>query len=116
MSRGLNGLMEIMVYNNNQITLSFSEIQQYKKKLVNKCFAILGVYEDCQKINQYDAYSIYLDRIKKEFVGFYKNTNNIQILSIINILTGMQDINDINHKSVKSLVFHLISMVQKMEV
>ena len=105
-----------MHYENNKVVYTTKEIQQYKSKLINKCFAILGIYEDCDKTKSYIPYLTYIDRIKIEFIGFNDNVNNIHLVSVINILTGMQEIERLCHKDVKSLVFHIISIVQKMEV
>jgi hypothetical protein len=113
---GQIGLLVIMHFDNSQVSFSEKEIQQYKSKLINKCFAILGIYEDCDKNKSYTPYLTYIDRVKIEFVGFSTNTNNIHLVSIVNILTGMQDVERLCHKDVKSLVFHIISIVQKMEV
>ena len=113
---GQIGLLVIMHFDNSQVSFSEKEIQQYKSKLINKCFAILGIYEDCDKNKSYTPYLTYIDRVKIEFVGFSTNINNIHLVSIVNILTGMQDVERLCHKDVKSLVFHIISIVQKMDV
>lgn len=105
-----------MHYDNNKVIYTSKEIQQYKSKLINKCFAILGVYEDCDKDKSYMPYLTYIDRIKIEFIGFNDNVDNIHLVSVINILTGMQEVERLCHKDVKSLVFHIISIIQKMEV
>lgn len=113
---GQTGHLVIMHFNNSKVSFSNEEIQQYKSKLINKCFAILGIYEDCDNNKSYMPYLTYLDRVKIEFIGFNDNVNNIHLVSIVNILTGMQDVERLCHKDVKSLVFHIISIVQKMEV
>lgn len=113
---GQIGLLAIMHYEDSKVCFSKEEIQQYKSKLINKCFAILGIYEDCDNNKSYMPYLTYLDRVKTEFIGFNENVNNIYLVSIVNILTGMQDTERLCHKNVKSLVFHIISIVQKMEV
>lgn len=100
----------------NRIIMTNEEFNEYKSKLINKCFAILGIYEDCEKHNAFVSYISYIDKIKFELVGLHKNMEYIQLISIINILTGMQETDNINHKQVKSLVFHIISTIQKMEV
>lgn len=105
-----------MIYNNRTIIFSNDEFVAYKDKLVNKCFAILGIYEDCEKKTIFEPYITYIDRIKIELIGLYNNINNVQLISVINILAGMQEVNNITHKKVKSLVFHIISTIQKMEV
>lgn len=112
---GKNGRMVIMHYDDDKITFTTNEIQQYKERLVNKCFAILGIYEDCEKDNNFKPFSIYVERLKREFVGFYNNTQNIQIISIINILTDLQLLNELKQNKVKSLTFHIISVVQKIK-
>lgn len=113
---GLIGHLAIMHFKNSKVSFSSDEIQQYKSKLINKCFAILGIYEDCDNNKSYMPYLTYLDRVKIEFIGFNNNVNNIYLVSIVNILTGMQDTERLCHKDVKSLVFHIISIIQKMEV
>ena len=32
---------------NNHVVMTSDEFSEYKTKLINKCFAILGIYEDC---------------------------------------------------------------------
>lgn len=105
-----------MHYNNNKVAYTEKELQKYKSKLINKCFAILGIYEDCDKTQVYTPYSIYLERMIVEFVGFSNNLTSEHLVSIVNILTGMQDTEKLCHKEVKSLVFHIISTIQKLEV
>lgn len=105
-----------MILQDSKVVLDNSEVSKYKDELINRCFAILGIYEDCESTKEFSSYIKYTDRIKYEFIGFYNNTKNVRLISIINIVTGLQNYSDITHKQVKSLVFHIISTIQKMEV
>lgn len=105
-----------MEYNNKHVVYNQDEFLKYREKLINKIFAILGIYEDCEKVKNFNSYIQYVERTKIELIGFYNEYNNICMISIINMLTGLQELDVLNHKKVKSSVFHLISVIQKMEV
>lgn len=106
-----------MVYDNNKDTVTFSkeEIVQYKKRLINQTYACLGIYEDCLSIDNFDTFFSYLSRFKIEMFGFAKNCPNSYVMSIANIVAGI-DANMYTHKEIKRIVFHLISIIEKIEV
>ncbi len=112
---GQNGLVVTMDYN-GKVIYTADEFNRYKRKLVDKIFAILGIYEDCQDSNDYSSYNNYVERVKIELIGFSRRSENIELITIVNLLAGIQDSETINHKTVKSLVFHIISMIQNLEV
>lgn len=105
-----------MIYNVNGIEISSEMLNKYFDTLINKIFAILGVYEDCEEINDFSSYDIYLDRVLTELTGGYYMIGFDNFVSLSNILTGIKYSETINHRKVKSLVFHCISMVKKMKV
>ena len=105
-----------MIYNINGIEISGEVLNKYLDTLINKLFAILGVYEDCDKIKDFSNYNIYLDRVITELVGGYYVIGESNFISLSNILTGIKYYENINHKKVKSLIFHCISIVKKMKV
>lgn len=109
------GRVVIMHYDNDKVKLNEKETQQYKEKLIGKCFAVLGIYEDCEKDNQFTSFITYIDRLKRELAGYYINSNDIQLISIVNILTEMQELNELTQSRVKSLTFYIISVVQKIK-
>ena len=105
-----------MSCNINGIEISNEELNKYYDKLINKIFAILGVYEDCEKESNFDNYTIYIDRVLTELIGGYYLMDSEAFLSLYNILLGIKSSNDNNHKKIKSIVFHCISVVKKMKV
>lgn len=100
----------------NGIIYSTEEMLLYKTFLINKTFAILGIYESCQETKNFEPYLKYLFRVKTEYIGFSKNNTNPYIVSIVNLLSGMDDLENMNHTIVKQLVFHIIPTLKKMEV
>lgn len=104
-----------MDYENKKIIYTYREQEWYRKQMINKCFAVLGIYEDCLKINDFNSYLSYINRLQIEFVGYHKITNLNSIMSIINILSGMSCINELSHKQIKSFVFHMISIIEKLK-
>ena len=88
----------------NGIEFSDKEIQEYKQSVINKLFAILGIFEDCEAINDYSGYTAYIKRLTREFNGLYNMFGIVNFLSVVSIL---------EHSEVKRLVFHCISLVKK---
>ena len=97
-----------MVY---EIKLSEDDIAYYNKRSINKLFAILGIFEDCEAINDYSGYTAYIKRLTREFNGLYNMFGIVNFLSVVSILEGSQV--PIEHSEVKQLVFHCISLVKK---
>lgn len=95
----------------NGIEFSDKEIQEYKQSVINKLFAILGIFEDCEIINDYSGYTTYIRRLAREFNGLYDMFGIVNFLSIVSVLEGMKV--PIEHSEVKQLVFHCISLVKK---
>lgn len=105
-----------MIYNVNGIEISGEMLNKYFDTLINKIFAVLGVYEDCEEIKDFSSYDIYLDRVLTELTGGYYIIGFDNFVSLSNILAGIKYSENINHRKVKSLVFHCISIVKKMKV
>lgn len=101
---------------NYEITLTQSEYNQYLERLINRVFAILGVYEDCCEKNCFDDYFTYLNRLCMELKGCTFSLKKEYVLSLYNLLVGMSCSEAIEHKQVKSTVFHCISVIKKMRV
>ena len=107
------GLLVIMDYKTIKENVQKQDIDFYLNSSINKLFAILGIYEDCEKNNDFDSYYTYLARTITELSGFdYIFEMNFYI-SIISILVGMLEDKSPNHKKVKSMTFHCISLVKK---
>ena len=98
------------------VILNNEQIDKYLDSLINKIFAILGIYEDCEKINNFKNYLSYVNIIIIEVKGFYKFSNAENFLSLISILNGMTLLDEMKHGTVKSLTFHCISIIKKVKV
>lgn len=102
-----------MDYNKIKATVTEEEIEYYLNNSINKIFAILGIYEDCEKNNSFDSYYTYLSRTITELSGFEYIFQKNFFISIISVLAGMIEDKNPNHKKVKSLTFHCISLIKK---
>lgn len=102
-----------MDYNKLKNNITEEEIDCYINNSINKIFAILGIYEDCEKNNNYEGYYTYLYRTVTEFSGFESIFKMNFFISLISVLAGMIEDKEPNHKKVKSLTFHCISLVKK---
>lgn len=99
---------------NYEISLTTNEYNLYLDKLINRVFAILGVYEDCCKKECFDDYFTYLNRLCMELKGCTLSIKKEYVLSLYNVLVGMSCSDVMEHKQVKSTVFHCISVIKKM--
>lgn len=107
------GLLVIMDYKIIKENIQKQDIDFYLNSSINKIFAILGIYEDCERNNNLESYYTYLNRTIIELSGFdYIFETNFYI-SIISILVGMLEDKEPNHKKVKSITFHCISLIKK---
>ena len=107
-----NGRLVTMDYKFNDISFTQTEIEEYCKIVVNKLFAILGIFEDCQLKSDFDSYYSYLNRLCTELNGLYAMFGIRKFLSIVSVLSGMHEDLAPTHAGVKSLVFHCISIVK----
>jgi hypothetical protein len=94
-------------------TLDYDSIQYYLDHCINRIFAILGIYEDCNKRGDMKDFHIYLSRLVTEFSGLQDLFKLDILISLIGILQGMNINEDIKHSEVKSLVFHCISLIKR---
>lgn len=102
-----------MGYKFNNICFTDEQIDGYKELAINKIFAALGIYEDCVSQNDLSGYYRYLNRICTEFDGIYSMFGINTYLQLVGILQGMIKDEEPDHKTVKSLVFHCISIIKK---
>lgn len=107
------GLMENMNYKNEKIFLDNSEKKKYIDFSINKVYAILGIYEDCELDNNFDNYYKYTKRLVTEFIGAYNLLDIQQFLSLVNIIKGMSESKELNHDDIKYITFHCISILKK---
>lgn len=103
-----------MEYSKNGVVFTPEELSICINKMINKVFAILGIYEDCEKISDFNTYKTYVQRVIVEMVGFSRNYPHPTLLSLVNLLTGIISIEAPTHKQVKSITFHTISSLKKM--
>ena len=102
-----------MNYKNNKISLSDSERKKYIDFSINRVYAILGIYEDCELDNNFESYYKYTKRLVTEFVGAYNLLDIEQFLSLVNIIRGMSELKELSHSDVKYITFHCISILKK---
>ena len=98
------------------IDINKEEINIYLEKIVDKVFAILGVFESCNKRNDFNDYYTYLERIALELKGCTYSLERYNFLSLYNTILGMSKVDELNHAKTKSLVFYCISLIKKMKV
>ena len=84
--------------------------------LVNKVFKILPIYEDCLKKQNGDLKSFhsYLDKMVTLLWGSEYFFSEPRFADIIVFLEGLRVRPDLTQKEVKSLVFHCIDGIEKM--
>lgn len=99
-----------------KVEVKDEDLNVYLDKLINKTFAVLGVYEDCTLIQSYDNYYTYIERLALEIKGCNLSLDKSEFLSLYNVLIGMSNSEIMTHKKVKSLVFYCISVIKKMKV
>lgn len=84
-----------------------------KQKLIADIYKILLLYEDVIDENSVikgPDYLGYLDRMYVYWVG-------VDCREIYNIIKGLRVLGlNVEHQTVKSMVFHVIDVIQKMEV
>lgn len=109
----MNGRWATLAFEHNGIIFTNKEIDDYKKTVINKIYAALAIFEDCEKVKDFSAFYTYLNRICTEFNGVYKMFGSPLYITIVAILEGMSTKENLTHKEVKSLVFHCISTINK---
>ena len=111
----------------NEVAVDSETLNRYIDGLIGKIFAILGVYEDCTEMCNYDIFDSYIFRVMCELRGFYRLTNSLSFLSLSSILEDLHikvmedslkcvEDREFTHKRVKSLIFHCISVIKKERV
>lgn len=111
--------------NFNGCKISKDEFNSFLDTLINKVFAILAIYEDCEECNDYSMLSLYVLRVSSEIRGFSRLMNINSFISLSSIIEDMREkislkelnkIENFGHKQVKFLVFHCISIIKKEKV
>lgn len=105
-----------MAYKIHGSPVSNEELKEYLSRSINRVFAILGIYEECTRKNDFEDYLIYLNRIITEFDGIYDLLGISDFLSLTGVLKGMENLDRMEHKKVKSLTFYCISVIKKVRV
>lgn len=107
-----NGRLVTLNYNINDVLINEEDLNVYLNLLVNKLYAILGVYEDCEESDSFDNFYVYLNRVLCELKGCSKILDLTDFMSLTFILSGLED-HELTHRNVKSIVFHCIGIVKK---
>lgn len=88
------------------------DINIYINKTVDRLFAVLVTYEECEKINSFVNYKTYVKRLITEFNGIQAFIEKDQFISMVGLLSGMILDDSISHDEVKSNTFHCIGIVK----
>lgn len=88
---------------------------KFLSELVNKIFKILPLYEEAEKVNNFDNYYIYIDKLIIMLKGCEDLLLDTNFFELISILEGMRQISDLTQRKTKSLVFHCIDIVNKIK-
>lgn len=113
--------MELKV---NEVEISVEDFNSYMEQIVNRIFKILGIYENCDEINNFETFDTYVFRVISEIRGFSELVDTSTFISLSSLLTDLKtkvhedSLKEVknrtyNHKAVKSIVFHCISLVKR---
>lgn len=87
----------------------------YYRKLIDKIYKILPLYEECVANNILENFSKYIDVVLAEITGYYHYTNNVNFIVLSCIITSLKHTEVLTHAKVKALTFHCISIVENPE-
>lgn len=73
-----------------KIKLSEDDIAYYNKRSINKLFAALAIFEECEESNDMSPFYTYLDRLIIEFRGVKDIFDICTFVSIVAILDGLR--------------------------
>lgn len=102
-----------MVYKVYDAELSDNDLASFLNSCINRFFAILGIYEDCERVGNYSSFYTYIDRLCVELSGCYSLFRLDIFISLLGLLQGLKDKENLNHQEVKSIVFHCISLIKR---
>lgn len=102
-----------MVYKVYDADISDNDLTSFLNSCINRFFAILGVYEDCEKIGDFTSFNTYIERLCIELSGCYSLFRLDIFISLLGLLQGLKEKENLNHQEVKSVVFHCISLLKR---
>lgn len=97
----------------NKSIVTDQQTKEYCAQCVNKIFAILGIFEECEETGDMSSYYAYLDRVIMEFSGISDIFEVTTFMSLVGVLDGLRLNEKVSHKQVRQIVFHCISLVKK---
>ena len=96
-----------------KIVITDQQSKEYCSQCINKIFAILGIFEECEDSGDMSSYYSYLDRVIMEFNGIKDMFQITTFMSLVGVLDGLRLNENANHKQVRQIVFHCISLIKK---
>lgn len=83
-----------------------------KAKIINSLYVVLCLYEDVFNESKSVTLKDYLIYLKRKYI-YFSGRGNEEIACLIK---GLEDIKlDITHDEIKSIVFHMIGIIEKEE-
>jgi hypothetical protein len=100
----------------NGVEIPKSTYNSFINENINKIFKILPIYEECLEKEDFKNYLTYIDKLIVMFTGSEILFNQKDFINLVSILKGMQNTLTLNKNQVKSIVFHCISILDKMKL
>ena len=100
----------------NEVEVPVSTYNSYIRQCINKVFKILPIYESCEEQQNFKHFVSYLDKLIIMFTGSEILFNQKDFIDLVSLVKGMQKIDDLNKDTIKSTVFHCISILDRLKV
>ena len=100
----------------NEVEVPVSTYNSYIRQSINKIFKLLPIYETCEEQNDFKHFISYLEKLIIMFTGSEILFNQRDFIDLVSILKGLQKVENLNKDSIKSIVFHCISILDRLKV
>ena len=96
------------------ITVPDGMFNRFLTECVGRVFKILPIYEECSAKNEFQDYNSYVEKVVTTFTGSKILFEQSSFLTLTSTLAGLLETENLNQKKVRSIVFHCISLIEKM--
>ena len=95
-------------------SLELSIYEAFIEDIIGKTFKILPIWEDCAAEKEdFESFNSYLDKLITMLIGSNYIQKEEKIYSVLVMLKGLQQREDLTQRKVKSIVFHCIDLLKK---
>ena len=95
-------------------SLELSMYEAFIEDIIGKTFKILPIWEDCAAEKEdFESFNSYLDKLITMLIGSNYIQKEEKIYSVLVMLKGLQQREDLTQRKVKSIVFHCIDLLKK---